>query len=75
MEYYNKEITDILRWGQIGTIVCHIAERLNIPPIQALKDFYKSHTCLNFHNKNTGLYLFSPRYVADSYLIEIGKEI
>lgn len=72
MEYYNNEIRNILMWGRIGSIVCHIAEKLNISPIQALKDFYRSSTCKKFHNRKTGLYLYSDLYIVDDYLEEIG---
>lgn len=70
MDYYNQEANDILRWGRIGAIVCRIAEKLNISPLQALKDFYRSNTCIRFHNRKTGLYLYSDYYIADEYLIE-----
>lgn len=73
MEYYNQEVRNILRWGRIGIIVCRIAEKLNITPLQALKDFYRSTTCRRFHNEETGLYLYSEYYIADEYLIEISK--
>ncbi|MDE6536812.1 MAG: DUF3791 domain-containing protein [Muribaculaceae bacterium] len=72
MDYYNKDITDILRWGRIGAISCHIAKKLNISPLEALKKFYRSATCDNFHNHQTGLYLFSDLYIVDNYLAEIG---
>lgn len=72
MNYYNKEVTDILRWGRIGSISCHIANRLNIPPLEALKKFYRSVTCEKFHNHKTGLYLYSDLYIVDDYLMEIG---
>lgn len=71
MDYYNKELNDILRWGRIGAIACRIAEKLNIPPIQALKDFYRSKTCLRFHDRKTGLYLYSDLYIVDDYLEEL----
>lgn len=70
MDYYNKTLKDILRWGSIGAISCIIAEKLSITPLQALKDFYRSETCKKYHDRATGLYLFSERYIADSYLIE-----
>lgn len=70
MDYYNKELNDILFWGRIGAIVCRIADKLNITPLQALKDFYRSNTCRRFHNRKTGLYLYSDFYIADEYLIE-----
>ena len=72
MDYYNKSLKDILRWGRMGAISCRIAEKLSIPPLQALKDFYRSVTCEKVHDKATGLYLYSDYYIADSYLIEKG---
>lgn len=72
MDYYNKNLKDILRWGSIGIIACRIAEKLSISPLQALKDFYRSETCEKFHDRSTGLYLYSDYYIADSYLIEKG---
>lgn len=72
MNYYNKTLIDTLRWGQIGMIACRIAEKLDITPLQALKDFYRSTTCAKFHDRSTGLYLYSEYYLADEYLIEKG---
>ena len=74
MDNYNKEILDILRWSRMGVIACRIAERLGISPLQALKDFYRSTTCLRFHDRSTGLYIQSDNYIADDYLIEIGYQ-
>lgn len=70
MDYYNKVVDDIVRWGRMGSIACHIAKKLGITPLQALKDFYPSETCQKFHNKLTGLYLYGDLYIADSYIIE-----
>ena len=70
MDYYNKSLKDILRWGRIGAIACLIAEKLSITPLQALKDFYTSVTCEKFHDRDTGLYLYGDHYIAASYLIE-----
>ncbi len=72
MDYYNKDLIDTLRWGRIGTITCHIAKKLNISPLEALKKFYRSLTCEKFHNRMTGLYLYSDLYIVDNYLAEIG---
>lgn len=58
-DYYNQEVIDILRWGSIGIIVCRIAKLLNITPLRALKDFYRSDTCSRYHDRKTGLYLYS----------------
>ena len=55
MDYYNKTVNDIVRWERIGSIVCHIGKKLNITPLQALKDFFRSKTCLKLHNRDTGL--------------------
>lgn len=71
MDYYNKDLNDILRWGRIGSISCRIAESLNITPLQALKDFYRSATCRRFHDRKTGLYLYGDLYIADCYLDEM----
>ena len=74
MDYYNKSLKDILRWGRIGAISCLIAKQLSIPPLQALKDFYRSTTCERFHDHSTGLYLYGDLYIADTYLIETNQQ-
>lgn len=75
MKYYNKTVRDIIRAGSIGMIACRIAENLGISPLQALKDFYRSETCRKFHDRSTGLYLYSEAYLADEYLLEKGYQI
>ena len=70
MDYYNKTLKDILRWGRIGAIACIIADHLSITPLKALKDFYRSKTCERFHDRATGLYLYGDHYIAESYLTE-----
>lgn len=70
MDYYNKSLKDILKWGRIGAISCIIAKSLSIPPLEAFKGFYRSETCRKFHDRSTGLYLYSDHYIADSFLIE-----
>ena len=72
MDNYNKEILNILRWSRMGVIACRIAEKIGIPPLQALKGFYRSATCKKFHDRSTGLYVQSDNYIADDYLTEIG---
>lgn len=74
MDYYNQRVDNILRWGRMGSIACHIAQKLGIAPLQALKDFYQSRTCANFHNKLTGLYLYGDLYVADNYILELNSK-
>lgn len=72
MDNYSKEILDILRWSRMGVIACRIANLLDISPLQALKDFYRSATCRRFQDRSTGLYIQSDNYIVDDYLIEIG---
>lgn len=72
MNYYDKTLNDILRWGRIGIISCKISEKLNITPLEALKRFYRSKTCEQFHDRSTGLYLYGDLYLVDNYLAEIG---
>ncbi|MBQ5750070.1 MAG: DUF3791 domain-containing protein, partial [Bacteroidaceae bacterium] len=48
-----------------------LAERLGIKSQEALKLFYKSHTCANLHDKSTGLYLYGDMYIADDFMREM----
>lgn len=73
MDNYSKDVLDILRWSRMGVIACRIAELLDIAPLQALKDFYRSATCVAFRDRSTGLYIQSDNYIADNYLMEIGR--
>lgn len=72
MEVFDKETLDILRWDRIGTIACRIAQKLNIKPIEALIEFYKSRTCEMFHDQASKLYLYGDYYIADEFLLEKG---
>lgn len=74
MDYYNKTLIDTVRWGRMGAIACRIADKMGISPLQALKDFYRSVTCAKFHDRKTGLYLYSDYYIADSFFIEKNLE-
>lgn len=68
-ENQNKART-ILRSARIGIIVCEIAKRLGIVASDALKKFYQSKTCRDFHNRNTGLYLQGDLYIVNEFLME-----
>ena len=61
----------VLRSARIGMIVCEIAKRLGISSSEALRRFYKSVTCRNFHDRSTGMYLQGDLYVVDEFLSEI----
>jgi len=52
-------------------IVCEIAKRLGVSSSEALRRFYKSVTCRNFHDRSTGMYLQGDLYVVDEFLSEI----
>ena len=64
-------IQEIIMSNRIGAISVILAQRLDIPDIQALKLFYESHTCAQLHDKSTGLYLYGDHYVADEYMREM----
>lgn len=61
----------VLRSSRIGMIICAIARRLDIPASEALKRFYRSATCRNFHDRSTGMYLQGDLYVVEEFLEEI----
>ena len=64
-------IQEIIMSNRIGAISVILAQRLDIPDIQALKLFYESRTCAQLHDKSTGLYLYGDHYVADEYMREM----
>ena len=43
---------------QIGGVAYELSKRLNVSPARALDLFYRSQTCADLHNRNTGLYLY-----------------
>ncbi len=61
----------VIRSARIGIIVCEIARRLEITPSEALRRFYQSATCRNFHDRSTGLYLLGDLYIVEEFLAEI----
>lgn len=64
-------IQEIIMSNKIGAITILLAERLNIPNVQALKLFYGSHTCQKLHDKSTGLYLYGDLYIVDEFIREM----
>ena len=56
--------------GVIGCVAVEIAKSMKIDPAEALMLFYESETCLRLHDKQTKLYLFSDKYIADEFLEE-----
>jgi len=57
----------------IGAIAVEISKRLSIPPVKALIRFYESKTCQFLHDKSTGLYLLSPKCIANEFIEEQRK--
>ena len=66
----DPELQDIIMSSVIGCVAVEIAHALNIEPYVALMLFYESDTCRQLHDKSTGLYLFSEKYIAEDFLIE-----
>jgi hypothetical protein len=58
-------------WNKIGRIVTLLAMRLDISSEQALDIFYTSRTNERLHDKKTGLYLMSDRYLVDEVILEL----
>lgn len=61
----------ILRSHRIGRIACIIAKKLNLSPLEALRRFYRSETCREFHDRSTGLYLQGDLYLVNNFFKEI----
>lgn len=66
----SPEIQEIILSTRIGQISAELAKRLNIDPERALELFYASKTCVDLHDKSTGLYLYGNLYVADEFMRE-----
>lgn len=52
-----------------------LSKRLKISPSEALQLFYASKTCADLHDKETGLYLYGDRYIADEFIRECQDKI
>lgn len=61
----------VLRSARIGLIICKIAKRLGISTSEALRRFYQSATCRDFHDRSTGMYLQGDLYVVEEFMSEI----
>lgn len=65
------ELQDLTMSLTIGGIAYELSQRLDISPSLALDLFYRSKTCKQLHDKQTGLYLMSNGYVADDFILEM----
>ncbi len=73
MEDKQKIALNIIRSCRIGNIVCKIAERLNLSLIDAMRKFYESATCREFHDSKSGLYLQGDYYIVAEFMDEYNK--
>lgn len=70
MDEKRRIALNILRSSRIGSIVCKIADRLNISLIEAMRKFYNSETCREFHDRSSGLYLQGDLYIVAEFMDE-----
>lgn len=76
LHFYDSErikspaIQTMILSHQIGGVAYELSKRLNVSPARALDLFYRSQTCADLHNRNTGLYLYGNLYIADEFMLE-----
>ena len=63
-------IQDMILSHQIGGVAYELSKRLGVSLVRALDLFYRSKTCADLHNRNTGLYLYGNLYIADEFMLE-----
>ena len=68
-----KILDEILTATQTGTIVCRIAQRLNIRPYEAFKKFIASNTYRIFRNPESTLSYMGDEAICQHFLLEINK--
>lgn len=66
----SPELQDLSMSLTVGGVAYELSQRLGISPALALDMFYRSKTCAQLHDKNTGLYLMSNAYIADDFVME-----
>lgn len=66
-------LSDLLMWNKIGRIVTLLSEQMGVDTATALSLFYRSETCRQLHEPETGLYLFGDRYVLNNLISEINS--
>lgn len=65
-----KLLHKIVTAAQTGTIVCRIAEVLNIPPYEAFRRFIRSKTYANFRVVGSALSMCGDHAIVDEFLHE-----
>ena len=68
-----KILNEILTSSQTGTIVCRIADRLNIKPYEAFKNFIKSNTYRVFRNPDSTYSYLGDEAICELFLSEINE--
>ncbi len=63
-------LSDLNMWNKIGRVISMVARERNISMIKATDLFYRSKTCRDLHDQETGLYLMGDKYIVDNLLSE-----
>jgi hypothetical protein len=67
----HRQVRKIILHSRIGCIVAKMSELFRISLTEALDVFYRSDTCLRFHDEKSGLYLYADWYLIDELEIEL----
>lgn len=63
-------LSDLNMWNKIGRIIALAARERQISVAEAADLFYRSRTCTELHDPETGLYLMGDKYILDNLLME-----
>ena len=63
-------LSDLNMWNKIGRIIALAARERQISVAKATELFYRSRTCTELHDPETGLYLMGDKYILDNLLME-----
>ena len=63
-------LSDLNMWNKIGRIIAMISRRMNVDIVEAADIFYRSKTCADLHDPDTGLYLMGDLYIYDCLMAE-----
>ena len=64
-------LSDLNMWNKIGRIIALISRRMNVDIVAAADIFYRSKTCVDLHDPDTGLYLMGDLYIYDCLMAEL----
>lgn len=63
-------LNELNMWNKIGRIISMVAREKSLSISKATELFYKSKTCIDLHDPETGLYLMGDKYILDNLLSE-----